>query len=510
MDYIKKHWKGDLSLAKSFWINLVLIYVLQTFLWKLLEHGTYTIYPPFESGIYLVAIIFSTLILFPWQIVGVWRSCNRYVENKGVRAWSLLAKITVIFGILVIVSSININFPVYVDLYRLAFQKDPLTNYSIELLKDNTIIHASGTYGFGISGDIKNILKTTPTITGIILNSEGGRIYEGRELFKIIKKHNLSTFTSKGCYSACAIAFIAGNKRILSETSNIALHQYKTVTYNSFNPIVDYKKEQKIDENLYRNQGVSDAFIEKMFATQSDDLWYPTHDELLAATVVHQVVPASNILPQKYTDTDDLTYELANELFQEYSAFQAIYKYEPELYESLVNKMLGRLKAGASNTELVHDGGKLLESIFTKYIPITSDEAIINFVIAMTEGLHTLNQNNPIDCIKYLYSDSFGAPDISIFTQDQHLLFQDLMNQVIVDAYTKNNPDIDSLLGEETLNKILEKLGDKNNYIEPINLQNKQDYSNTCDATFTFYELYLEEEKNIAANGLRYIFSLEE
>jgi len=89
--YIKRHWKGELSLAKSFWINYLLLFVLYLpvstlFLIFVLPNVPRFLFFPLATVMALVSVAF-----FIWQIVGVWRAATTYdsVENK---SWGKAAK----------------------------------------------------------------------------------------------------------------------------------------------------------------------------------------------------------------------------------------------------------------------------------------------------------------------------------------------------------------------------------------------------------------------------------
>jgi hypothetical protein len=98
-NYFVKHWKGELSLAKSFWVNVILLHLfftsIQVYLRLISEKNTET-----QS----VQIYFATLILFiiklcfaPWQIWGAWLSADNY---SGPKIWPLLAKLVLFLSAL--------------------------------------------------------------------------------------------------------------------------------------------------------------------------------------------------------------------------------------------------------------------------------------------------------------------------------------------------------------------------------------------------------------------------
>jgi len=85
----------------------------------------------------------------------------------------------------------------------------------------------------------------------------------------------------------------------------------------------------------------------------------------------------------------------------------------------------------------------------------------------------------------------------------------ELINQIIVDSYTHDIPNIDTQSAETVLEKIVLEMGDSVSYLEPEELQNKEDYRNSCNAMMQFYSLMGDEDPQIAANILRYAFNTE-
>ncbi|MGH6770423.1 MAG: hypothetical protein ACRECO_15530 [Xanthobacteraceae bacterium] len=86
--YFARHWRGELPLGQSFWINGVVV----GFACSVLMLGTV------EERLFfwwhVVALVIEPAIIV-WQLVGIWRSAGRYV---GPRYLAILARIGAIFG----------------------------------------------------------------------------------------------------------------------------------------------------------------------------------------------------------------------------------------------------------------------------------------------------------------------------------------------------------------------------------------------------------------------------
>jgi hypothetical protein len=508
MNYICKHWHGKLSLAVSFWINFVILNFVIRLLWKFCCYNKIIENPVISARVIVVLGVFAFLIVYPWQIIGLWRSCNNHIQKSGRYFWVRASQVLVVLGIILTLGNLNSFWPIYQHCFRIGFEKDnDWGNYTLTLEKDNTLIHLQGGLGLGISKEVAHLLKKYPEVKGIVLDSYGGRIYEGRMLAKLISAYGLDTYSLKGCYSAATTAFIAGKNRFLGMGANIAFHQYRADSKNieAF-AFVDMEKEQARDLLIFQQQGVQREFIEKLFNTPSDDLYYPTVDELLNAGVIHGIVNPSDVIPVEYqVNPNDF-----NEAFLSDSAFKVIRQYEPETYKKIMAELEEQIKNGATRIEIQHTGASYMKEIATRAMPRTSDEALIRFAKEMVDGLKKLEEKDPFLCLKSLYPQRYGAVNFFEYpSQDEPNMMLDAMDNIIVDAYEKNNPPVDTQAAEVLITELVAQLGDDAQYldIETQDLQNSEQYKQHCDVVIRYYELILNEDKATAGNVLRYMFS---
>ncbi len=512
ISYIRKHWRGELSLAVSYWINFFLLGVIVGLFRTLLLDSEMIENPVIATRVTIIFSAFSILIIYPWQIIGLWRSCTNHMQKSGKRFWARTAQVVVVLGIFGTLVNLASYWPIYRDFYRIGFGKDEYANYALKLEKNNTLIHLQGGLGFGVSKEVSKILKKNPEIEGIILDSIGGRIYEGRELAKLISAYELDTYSFKGCYSAATIAFIAGEKRFLGIGANLGYHQYQ-MDYEGLDAYIDIKEEQAKDLLLFRQQGVKSEFIERLFETSHDDLWYPTVDEMLDAGVIHGIVNPSDLLPMEYGFTSKEIAEASLEIeeaFLDILLYKTIKQYDPDTYREIMVVIEELIKKGASLIEVQRAGANIIEPLAFTAMPRTSDEALIQFVQTFVVTLKKLREVDPILGLKVLYPKQYGSVSFSEYLSDDETnLMLEALNKIIVDAYEKNNPPVDTEAAELLMYELVLKLGEYADYLELEGLQNTDDYGRHCDAVIKLYENILEEDKIAAGNILRYMFSSE-
>jgi len=90
--YFARHWRGELSLPQSFWVNGVMI----GFGWMVAFQPLvdFFVIAPWWFFVAWIAD-YATIV---WQLVGLWRSARNY---RGPRVWSISARIFSILAVLI-------------------------------------------------------------------------------------------------------------------------------------------------------------------------------------------------------------------------------------------------------------------------------------------------------------------------------------------------------------------------------------------------------------------------
>jgi len=157
--------------------------------------------------------------------------------------------------------------------------------YALTVVDGGSLIHLRGELEAGITRAVAKLLDKNPQARGIILDSGGGQIHEGRGLARVIRERGLATYTLRECASACTTAFLAGRERILGRAAKLGFHQYRSHTVL---PAFDTAEEQAKDRTLFEAQGIAPEFLDNIFAAGPDEMWWPTVDELRAGRAVHR------------------------------------------------------------------------------------------------------------------------------------------------------------------------------------------------------------------------------
>lgn len=350
------------------------------------------------------------------------------------------------------------------------------------------------------------MLNEHPGISGIILDSHGGRIYEGRKLSRLIFANNLNTYSLIGCYSACTTAFISGENRYLSAEANLGFHQYKNYD-PSLNKIMVIKSEQEKDLQIFKKQGIDPVFLDKIFSASPDDFWFPSFSELLGANVINGVVNKSELMPVDNKGAVNYINKLDKELLKD-PAYETIKKYNPNIYQELLTELNDKEKSGATDLEMRAATMDKVSKILIQSLPRSSNQALIDFTKVTIKSLEKLSKLDSFACLKYLYPKEYGSIDVSYYFSQKEIGVQsEAINLVILDAYKTKAPEIDSRLAEKSQKKIFSKLGEDANYLNHSIAKNKAEYKRSCDVVIKYYKILINDDYESTANYLRWSFS---
>ncbi|GJL79204.1 MAG: hypothetical protein NPINA01_21930 [Nitrospinaceae bacterium] len=415
--FFGRHWRGELSLAVSYWINIFLL----TILIKIGLESFNSFVNQAQSNLrflYFCVILLHTTFIFtiyPWQIIGTWRSANLHIKRTSKRFWAILAKVVIVLGILGTIGQMPTIFPQLKEYWKIAFAKGDFSKMRITLLPNGKELEIVGGIPFGLTDEVRKIFKNNPNIQVIRLDSFGGRVGEAHILRNFIKEKKLITYSARGCLSACTIPFMAGKERILNQGAQLGFHKY------SFPGLSDkqFKETYRISKEAMISDGIEKRFVDKAFTAQSDDMWYPSHDELVKANVVTRLSDGKEFsVPSK---TDDIELEQIEQAFSSIPLFKEIQKYEAEVYQALLLEAKLRYSQGAGRLNMSYYLNKKIAKIAGKKLPIAPDKELVSFARVLVTEIRELTAKDPNLCLKMLFPEKFGQIVISDYLSKETL-----------------------------------------------------------------------------------------
>lgn len=282
--YIAHHWRGLQPIPQSVALNLCFLGVVAY--WGIgLGRIAWS-----SSLVALVGLGCAHGLLFLWQAVGVVRATDRHYLAGGnwAFAWGAYA-LVLLGGVAVAVSwfAMTQGYLAANEAPRAPLPSASLAYHFADGDARGDIV-VSGEFGPGITRDLRAFIEARGSARRLVLDSDGGRIYEARGIAKLVRDLQLDTHVSRRCLSACTRAYLAGQRRTVSSTATLGFHGYRLVAKN-VNPFIDLAAEQAIDRDFALSQGVTARFVEEAFAMEPPALWSPPTSRLISAGVVHRV-----------------------------------------------------------------------------------------------------------------------------------------------------------------------------------------------------------------------------
>ena len=300
MNYVARHWRGELSLAVSFWINFAALNLVLLAARPLVERALLSVSldddPRLMAQAAVLHVVFVYVVVYPWQIVGLWRAARRWRARTGRRGWGLVSQAIGTASVAATVTTLAVAAPAYRDILAIGFGPDRYGQFTVNRVgEDGELLHFDGYIGYRAARAMRSALGEGPPVRGVILDSRGGWIAAGRSLARVIAETGLDTYSFKGCHSACVTAFISGQNRYLADEARLGFHQY-AVPFEHLTAFSDMTLEQQRDLQYFRRQGVRQEFLERLFQAAHDEVWFPSQRELFAAGAITGVVRSEEVL----------------------------------------------------------------------------------------------------------------------------------------------------------------------------------------------------------------------
>lgn len=287
MNYISRHWRGELSLPVSCWINgfllSITLYVLSASTvaaspWQLRIFGA-------SLGIVCIPIIAV------WQLIGIYRSA----KLKG-GFWPRMARLSVGFGWLrligyIVALVVSANSELHQQ-HAVANHPTPPVEqaptglrYTYSYIQDNKlIIHVKGEITKGDAARfpkwVTDNIKTRDKIAGVSLDSPGGSVGEALLFADGVQKTEVSTIVEPGdkCVSACFLIFASGKQRFAFKDAHIGVH---SLVIKGEGENLDAKGGTLDLARIATEKfSVSPAIIGRMVATPPDKIYWLNRSDL--------------------------------------------------------------------------------------------------------------------------------------------------------------------------------------------------------------------------------------
>jgi hypothetical protein len=410
-NFILRHWRGENSLAWSYWGVAVIgnVLGLGAIIGVNLLFSTDKGFDPGPIFWVLVTTWSIVFVVLLWQVVGTWRSATHHAARRTAAnlgtGWATAAKIMLVLGVVRTIAEFTQGGALQLaETYDMAFRGDPrMPAYSLRVMRNGTEIEVSGGFKFGLTADFERVVSASPRIRVVHLTSAGGRIGEAEKLNKAISRRSLLTYVPAHCESACTLAFAAGRERWLHESGKLGFHgpAFPGMTPAALEVAASAWKTQ------YRSAGFVQSFVERALAVPSAEIWYPTWQELSVANAITDIADGSEFAASGF-ETGATVELFAENLAKNVPAYAAMQARLPQDFQRIAGAYYDSYLNGLSETELVAAFRKQLAQVIRVNKARADDAVLIEFAKVALDQYVALGRRNPSLC--YRYAAGVGGP----------------------------------------------------------------------------------------------------
>lgn len=294
ISYIKRHWKGENSLAWAYWVNGAFLNVIVAVAITTLSSETKV----FDDLVPWILMVIGTMSIGVWSMVGIWRSANRSIERAQVSSprksafWAYAAKVMVILGVFQLVAA---WLPVLKDI-KTAFdlsESDIATQFYLQHQGETDVI-LNGYINSASVEAVKKAFNANKQRNALVLNSPGGILVPAYDLADFVEERAILVAARGECVSSCLLVLAAASKAYVTPDTRLVFHHPEALAdFVSEGMAVELVKETReyysrfkrygVPPNTlaeYRRQGLKVISIGEAYNSYIvDAIWDPTTNE---------------------------------------------------------------------------------------------------------------------------------------------------------------------------------------------------------------------------------------
>ena len=499
--FFKKHYNGDYSLARSYWLNYVLVSWFAPLLGLLLVPWLASNFIARYASMGFLLITTFGVIAYFWAVAGIWASANKHVSRGGTAFWAGAAKVMIVLGCIKSFGDVAKISPTLMEHIQVGTGHQLGPNVTLEVLADGKSIRLSGGINDGSAKQLIKALELAPAVKTIMFTSSGGWMREGALLAKVIDSHGLNTYVESQCASACTIAFLAGVNRSADPSAKIGFH---SVSFVGGNKGLMSKDEGDATMAAYAKAGLPQAFIKKIVETSADQMWYPTHDEMLRAGVFTR-----KSLGGESAALASLvkTYPALDAEFRKISLFSLIAEKHPESYKRIVDSAWAMMEQGKSDAVVMTAGRAEITQMAVKLIPLASDETLVAYTDLFYQEIKHISKIDTNACVEMVFPSGAGINTASFLSKELRIRELDLMYRVVNEADESRAIKVNDKQVEEAVVPLLQDLSEAEMAAMGSKEARNKDLDVACSASVKYLGALNRLPAAIKARTLRIIYS---
>ena len=505
--FIGRHWRGDYSLGRSYWLHTVLLSsLLPALAISVLARLTNDMPARYGVGGVLLIAAFSYLA-WTWGVRGCWMSASRHVARGGRRWAEVVVKLLIVCGAISVASSswnARHSLRQQFDIAR-GKQLGPPVSYQLRV--DGKSVLLQGGMNDGAAEGLESLLQRSPQVRTVVLYSAGGWVREGKLVGEVIKRRRLDTYVEQECSSSCTLAFLAGRERAIDPRAHIGFHTLYTVGGDDR---INKGFDRKLTFDTYRKFGLPREFIEHIANTPPQGSWYPELGQLLQAGVVTRLSRGGETARLATIAT---TRGILEHEFTRTALFDIMARYHPQDFARMIDLAWARVQAHASDADITAVGREQVGVLSRKLLPIASDASLQEFQQLLLDQAVALRGISASACTELIYprsrSDAVAgreAPQAALspeFASRELAMTQHLMR----DASAANATRFSLAERTRVIRRALAPLTQDQLKLLSSQQRRQADPNATCDASIAYLRAVTELPADERRTALRVIYS---
>jgi hypothetical protein len=319
--------------------------------------------------------------------------------------------------------------------------------YTIQVSADGKSVVLKGGMNDGAAEALTRALDMAPAVNTVVFSSMGGWVRQGNLVANIVSQRNLSTYVEGECTSACTIAFLAGSDRAVGPNARIGFHQFKSVGEPGGNA-----GDDAMARAVYERAGVSREFITRIVATPPEQVWYPAHNELLAANVITRKSTGGETTSAatRLRTRDAVVAELKTE-----KAFSALAQKYPKEFEKLADETWEQIQRRQPDAEVVTAARMRVMQFYSKLMPLASDEILLAISRLILDQAIALRTKSAHACVELFFTSGKASNASALIPPELVRRELDIATKMILSAHPKNR----EIVNANVMQRIFEKVG---------------------------------------------------
>lgn len=395
--FFRRHYNGDYSLARSYWVNTLLVSLFAPVVGIMLLPWLGEKFPARYGSVGFLFLTTVGIVAWFWAVAGTWASANKHVPRGGQSGWATAAKCMIVLGVLRMFGDVANMMPTLQEHIRVASGAQLGSNTKFEVRAGGGSVLLSGGINDGSAEQLDHVLQMAPTVTTVVFSSGGGWIREGQMLADVIRKRGLNTYVEDFCASACTIAFLAGKERAAAPAARIGFHGSRSV--GSIGSIRSPEELAQL-RAIYRGAGLPESFVLQAINTPHEKMWYPAHDVLLSAGVLTRRSMGGETAALSTTVRSKQT--LVTE-FKKIELFALLAERSPRDFDGLMEAAWTKMQQGATDAEITTAARAQLTATLPRFLPVASDETLVAYQMLMQEELEALRERDVTACVEMAF-----------------------------------------------------------------------------------------------------------